>query len=60
VHTQLDGTSATRWVLPAEVGQAVGAWAAGTHTEGGTTYGLTWLGDAESDRVHHEVFGHQH
>jgi hypothetical protein len=60
VHTLLDGTPGTTWVMPADIGDTVAEWAAGTHTERGTTYGLTWLDQAGSDHVHRDVFGHQH
>jgi len=60
VHTHLGGSAAPTWVLPTEIGDRVAEWSAGTYHDGGTTYGLTWLDDAESERVHREVFHHQH
>lgn len=60
VHTHFSSSSAPTWVLPTDIDARVAEWAAGTYTDGGTTYGLTWLDAAESERVHREVFGHQH
>lgn len=48
------------WVLPAEIDELVAIWATGRHIEDGTAYGITWLGAAEAERVHREVFRHQH
>ncbi len=38
----------------------VAAWAADGFTHAGTTYEMVWLDEAESRRVHDEVFGHHH
>ncbi len=60
VHVLLDGTLTVEQVLPADIDARVVQWAAGTYNVAGTTYGLTWLDAAGSERVHREVFGHHH
>jgi hypothetical protein len=35
-------------------------WAQGLHRLGPRTVRVSWLDQAASDRVHHEVFGHHH
>jgi hypothetical protein len=35
-------------------------WSRGTFETLHRTYDVTWLDEAESDRVHREVFGHHH
>lgn len=60
VYTSLDGSVAIEQLLPADIDDRVAEWTAGRCTTAGTTYGLTWLDEAESDRVHRDVFGHHH
>ncbi|MGO4256901.1 hypothetical protein [Marmoricola sp. RAF53] len=38
----------------------VARWAADGFTDGGATYAMVWLDQAESRRVHDEVFAHHH
>jgi hypothetical protein len=51
-------------VSEAAVGNAdlgiVAVWAADGFTDRGTTYEMVWLDETESERVHREVFAHQH
>lgn len=60
VHAAFGTLITIEQVLPAGVDALVAEWAAGTYTADGTRYGLTWLDEAGSERVHREVFGHQH
>ncbi|MET3962633.1 hypothetical protein ABIE44_002567 [Marmoricola sp. OAE513] len=62
VMTKLDDGSfdSDDWVRPERIDALLATWAAGRDEVQGTTYEITWLDQQESDRVHHEVFGHQH
>src|SRR5206468_11490075 len=42
-----------------ELTEALDDWTRGRH-RGHTEYGLTWLDQQDSDRVHQEVFRHHH
>ena len=55
-----DGTYDDAWVIGDDLDPELDDWGAGRFRFGGTTYELTWLDDAASARVHHEVFGHHH
>ena len=43
-----------------QLDEQLARWDAGAHVVGPATYRVTWLDQAESDRAHHEVFGHHH
>lgn len=47
-------------LMPDELDGPTTRWALGEFDHGSTTYAVRWLDQAESDRVHHEVFGHHH
>ena len=62
VSTKLDDGSfdSDDWVRGDRIGEVVATWSDGYDVVQGVRYDITWLDEAESDRVHREVFGHQH
>ncbi|MCW2787515.1 MAG: hypothetical protein JWP74_4032 [Marmoricola sp.] len=54
-----DGETRETWVANHDLG-IVAAWAADGYQDAGTTYAMVWLDEADSLRVHDEVFAHQH
>jgi hypothetical protein len=60
VATQVGDTDETSALVRDGLAAAIASWGRGQHTIRGTAYDVSWLDEAESDRVHREIFGHHH